>query len=83
MNIYQRIVLILGAIALVVAIWTSPKIYIISGENGVGGIFISDNKTMFGRLPASLIDCRMASFRVISVLGSTLFIFFALKGIKK
>ena len=32
MNTYQRIVLIIGAIALIVAIWTCPKFVIFEGK---------------------------------------------------
>ena len=32
MNIYQRIILILGAIALVVVLWTAPKYIVIDGD---------------------------------------------------
>ncbi len=63
MNIYQRIVLILGAIALIIAIWTSPNVFI-SYDQGI---------------PFESIETRTASMRAVAVVGATVLIFFALK----
>jgi hypothetical protein len=62
MNIYQRIILILGAIALVVAILTTPQVF-----------YTSDH--------AYMVFLNIAVGRSIGVIGATVLIFFALKGI--
>jgi hypothetical protein len=73
MNIYQRIVLILGAIALIVAILTCPKFIIIEGKYfSVGSVGGTDAF-------AKIIDLQSAVARAIGVVGATTLIFFALK----
>lgn len=75
MNIYQRIILILGAIALVVAIWTTPQV-IYTREYG----YINFNKEIHGLLyPQRHFNTIVA--RSIGVIGTTILVFFALKGI--
>ena len=81
MNIYQRIILILGAIALAVAIWTTPKVVIRPG----GGYMYYDydvalNPHVYG---PPVINPITASMRGGTVLGITVLIFLALKGIGK
>ena len=74
MNIYQRIVLLLGAIALIFVIWTSPKYVTIKG---------SRIRASNGGMYATSIDYSTVMAKSIGVIGSTLFIFFTLKGIGK
>ncbi len=69
MNIYQRIVLILGAIALVVAIWTTPRVAIIRDS-----ILKSDLSSD----AVGVIEPRTATMRTVAVVGATVLIFFAL-----
>ena len=76
MNIYQRIILILGAIALVVAIWTTPQV-IYTREYG----YISFDKEIHGLLyPQRHFNTVVA--RSIGVMGATILVFFTLKGIE-
>ena len=70
-NDYQRIVLFVGAIALVLALWTSPKVVIWEG------IYFSPDAKK-GLVP--LTEPRTASMRAVGVIGATLLIFFAFKG---
>jgi hypothetical protein len=74
MNIYQRTVLILGAIALIIAIWTSPRVHIVKGT-------ILKYNPEIGA--AGIIDVRTATMRAVSVMGPTILIFFALKSKSK
>ena len=72
MNIYQRFVLILGAIILAVVMWTTPKIDEMMVLLGVSkGVYIPS------------IDTGQIIMRATSVIGATLLICLALKGIKK
>ncbi len=85
MNLIQRIVLILGAVALIIVIWTTPKMIYTQGQ------YYDMDKYMerlegYSRLEQDLaptIDYKIASMKVIAVVGSTLFVFFAFKGIGK
>ena len=61
MNIFQRIFLILGAIALIISIWTSPRIRIFPG----GGIRQARDRE------AGVIDTRTATMRAVAVVGTT------------
>lgn len=76
MNIYQRIILILCAVALIIAFLTSPKLTYTS--NGHRMAYRKDAKIFY-----STIDYNTAILRISVVIGSTLFLFFALKKIKK
>lgn len=77
MNIFQRIVLVLGAIALVVAIWTTPMLVILQGtyaKPSAEALVQIDLQPMIA--PATAI------MRTVGVIGATVLIFFALKGIE-
>lgn len=77
MNIYQRIILVLGAAALVAVILTSPRVLIVQGTHAkpvadLGGQF------------QPMISVATASMLAVAVIGATILLFFALKGeIKK
>ena len=79
MNIYQRIVLVLGAAALVAAILTAPTIYIISGTHAKLSAQVA--------VPIELqpmVSPVIAFINSLGVIGVTVLLFFALKGeIKK
>jgi hypothetical protein len=79
MNIYQRIVLVLGAAALVAAILTAPTIYIISGTHAKLSAQVA--------VPIELqpvVSASTALIHSVGVIGVTVLLFFALKGeIKK
>ncbi len=74
MNIYQRIVLVLGAIALVITIWTTPQIVIVQGTYA--------KPTMDLAQLQPIIASGTALMRAVVVIGVTVLVFFALKGIK-
>lgn len=78
MNIYQRIVLILAAVALIVAFITAPLVVYMPK-----GIVKYDPNTHESKWYIVATDCRIASMRTIVILGVTVLLFFALKGIKK
>jgi len=67
MNLYQKIVLILGAIVLPIIIWTSPR-----GSYWQNSFFENQG---------NIIHFESALIRAILVIGCTLLVFFALKGI--
>jgi hypothetical protein len=79
MNIYQRIVLVLGAFALVAAILTAPTIYIVSGTHAKLSAQVA--------VPIELqpvVSPSTALINSLGVIGVTVLLFFALKGeIKK
>jgi hypothetical protein len=78
MNIYQRIVLIVGAIILIVVIWTCPKM--ITGDMGhLYKVGMVGNTEMF----AEITEINSAIARSIGVIGAILLTFFALKDIGK
>ncbi|MBI4822636.1 MAG: hypothetical protein HY805_00170 [Nitrospirae bacterium] len=81
MNIFQRIVLVLGAIALAVVLWTTPQFISVEGNK------IKYNpKTFKGTLVEGFApqrDIGTIAMRSITVIGSTFLIFYALKGIGK
>lgn len=79
MNVYQRIVLIIAAIALIVAFITAPLVVYM--PKGVIVYYNPDKHKDIVFLIAT--DYRVASMRVIVILGVTGLLFFALKGIKK
>lgn len=71
MNKKQRIVLIIGATALVYFLFTSPKISIVKGTYVVPP---PDKENI-----AKMIDIRTAIIRAVAILGGTLLIVIALK----
>jgi hypothetical protein len=77
MNVIQRIVLVLGAIALVIAIWTTPMLVILQGTHAkpsAAALVQIDLQPMIA--PATAI------MRSVGVIGATVLLFFALKGIE-
>jgi hypothetical protein len=77
MNILQRIILVLGAAALIVAIQTTPQIIIAGGSHAKPAADVS------GQLQP-VISPTTASMRAVGVIGATILLFFAFKGeIKK
>jgi len=74
MNIYQRIVLVLGAIALVAAILTTPQLLIVQGS------YVKPSADLFQFQP--MIAPATAIMRAVGVIGATVLLFFALQGIK-
>ena len=77
MNVPQRIVLIIGAVALIWAIWTTPRVVILQGSYFDARKWA--NETRF----IKIMDFQTALTRSIGIVGGTLFVFFALKGVKK
>ncbi len=75
LNTKQRIVLILGTVAFLYAILSSPKVSIINGT-----YFIPPQNR---RDMAKTIDVRTAITRAIAVLGATVLVSFALKDREK
>lgn len=73
MNIYQRIVLILGAIVLVLAILTTPQIVIVQGTYAKPTIELTQFQPMIA--PGT------ALVRAVGVIGATVLLFYALKGL--
>jgi hypothetical protein len=73
MNTYQRIVLIIGAIALIVAIWTCPKFIIIEGKYFSAGSIRGTDAF------AKITDIQSVLGRAIGIIGGTILVFFALK----
>ena len=76
LNVYQRIVLVVGAIVFVIALLTAPQI-----KKAQGGIILKakEGNTMY----ASIMDVHTAAVRGFAVLGATIMLYFAAKGIKK
>jgi hypothetical protein len=75
MNIYQRIILVLGAAALVAVILTAPYIYIISGTHAKLSAQVA--------VPIELqpvISFTTVLIHSIGVIGVTVLLFFAFKG---
>lgn len=77
MNIFQRIILILGAIALAMALWTTPQ-YVTLPH----GMKIEHKKKSITEAVVP-IDIGTAVARAIGVIGPTVLLFFAFKDIKK
>ena len=71
MNYKQRIVLIIGAVALLYVLFTSPKISIVKGTYVIPP---PDKKDI-----AKIIDVSTAMTRAVAVLGATLLVSIALK----
>ena len=79
MNIYQRIVLVLGAAVLIVAIQTTPPVVILQGTHA------KPSAAQFVQIELQpVISPTTASMRSVGVIGATVLLFFALTGeIKK
>lgn len=76
MNIYQRIVLVLGAIALVMAIWTAPRVIYVKDS-----YLEYDAQNHSGLAPVT--DPRTVLTRSVGVIGVTVLVFFAMKDIRE
>jgi len=74
-NNKQRIVLIVGAVALLYSLFTAPKISIVKGTY----VIPTPNKENI----ANMIDIRTSMTRAIAILGGTLLITIALKDKKR
>lgn len=82
MNIFQRIVLLLGAIGFVFVLWTSPKVIRPRG----GGVYkwspkFEESKELC--IYAPMMDTKTASIRGAAVLGATGLVYFVLSSRKK
>jgi len=79
MNIYQRIILVLGAAVLVIAILTTPTVVILQGTHA------KPSAAQFVQIELQpVISVATASMRAVGVIGATILLFFALRGeIKK
>jgi hypothetical protein len=75
MNIYQRIILVLGAAALVAAILTAPTIVIISGTHAK----VSAQSAVPIELQPVVAPTTVLAYS-IGVIGVTVLLFFAFKG---
>lgn len=75
MNSKQRIVLIIGAIAFLYLLFTSPKISVVRGTYVIPP---PDKKDV-----AKIVDISTAMTRAVAVLGATMLVFIALKDKKK
>jgi hypothetical protein len=76
MNIYQRVVLIMGAISLIIAIWTTPLV-IYNQQYGYLKFERFDETSKKNIQPER--HLRIIVVRTIGVVGVTFLIFFALK----
>ena len=102
MNKYQRIALVIGAIVLVLLLWTTPKLVVYQGSTVKYANAVAANDYLFeewkkqmdkGGSPLDFPpptgvgepfrDTNEIAIRTIGVLGATILIFFALKGIKE
>ncbi|MBW2039393.1 MAG: hypothetical protein JRI46_07340 [Deltaproteobacteria bacterium] len=72
MSIYQRIILVLGAIALVIAILTTPQLVIVQGTHAKPTADLAQLQPIIAPWTALI--------RSIGVIGVTVLLFFALKG---
>lgn len=78
MNIYQRIVLIVGAIAIIIALATTPNVANYEGFILRYDVFKETYPNLFWHT-----DYKLALLRAVGVIGVTALLFFAFKGIKK
>ena len=79
MNIYQRIVFVLGAIALVAAILTTPESVILQGTYASNDPMLTQ---LTGGLPLQpVITPQTAAMRAVGVIGATVLLVFALQGL--
>jgi hypothetical protein len=77
MNIFQRLILVLGAAALIIGILTTPQVLIVQGSHAKPSADVS------GQFQP-VVSPTTASMRAVGVIGATILLFFALKGeIKK
>ena len=75
MNIYQRIILVLGAAVLVVAILTTPTVVILQGTHA------KPSAAQFVQIELQpVISVATASMRAVGVIGATILLYFALTG---
>jgi hypothetical protein len=74
MNIIQRIILVLGAIVLVAAILTTPKIVIVQGTYAKPSIDLVQLEPMIAPITAIM--------RAVGVIGATVLLFFAFSSIE-
>lgn len=75
MNIFQRIILVLGAAALIIAIQTTPPVVILQGT------YAKPSAAQFVQIELQpVISPTTASMRAVGVIGATVLLFFALKG---
>jgi len=75
MNIYQRVILVLGAAALIAAILTAPTICILSGT------YAKPSAQQFVQIELQpVISPATALINSVGVVGVTVLLFFALKG---
>jgi len=75
MNIYQRIILVLGAAVLIAAILTTPTVVILQGTHA------KPSAAQFVQIELQpMISVATASMRAVGVIGATILLFFALKG---
>ena len=79
MNVYQRIILMLGAILFAIILLTSPRVNYLPR-----GVIRPAEKAKEGYFQhAPIMDARTASVRGVAVLGATILLFFAFKDIKR
>ena len=78
MNIFQRIVFVLGAIALVAAIMTTPKSMIFQGTYAEEDPALNQ---LVGVALQPVITPQTATMRALGVVGATILLVFALQGI--
>jgi hypothetical protein len=78
MNIYQRIVFVLGAIALVAAILTTPETVILQGTYAKPNPMLNE-LTQIELQP--MITPATATMRALGVVGATILLVFALQGL--
>lgn len=77
MNVYQRLILIGGAVAFVVALVTTPKYVVVQGVlRGQRFNYDPEDRLLKG-LPATR-DPSSAAIRGATVIGTTVFLYFAL-----
>jgi hypothetical protein len=79
MNIIQRIVLVLGAIALVLAIYFTPESVILQGTYAAPSPML--NQLTGGLELQPVITPQIAIMRAVGVIGATVLLYFALQGI--
>lgn len=76
MNIYQRIIFVIGAIILVIALWATPQYITIQGHTIK---YDSSNKKLSLYYPKR--DMSQIIFRATGIIGVTILLFFAFKGL--
>jgi TRAP-type C4-dicarboxylate transport system permease small subunit len=79
MNIFQRIILVLGAIALGLAIWYTPEAVILQGTYATPSPMLTQLTGGLELLP--VIAPQTGIMYAVGVVGATVLLFFALQGI--